>query len=222
MIATVLAVLFRRLFGRKKFSSWSLSTELVWATTRLTLTSSNRYGLPWLQNLSTKFIPKPKLGDAVSITKESFLDHYYLKVEPKNLDFGATRTILYFHGGGFTIGSPEASLEFTSRLALETQAELIVPHYPLAPKYAYPAAHQYALALVEEFTQTTGKPLFLAGDSAGAALVLASFTKLSTAQQKRIRGTILISPWVKPLADGGSIVSNSRNDVGDREFVVAC
>ncbi len=222
MLSTSLGVLLNRLVGKKQHPNWDLSTELVWATTRLTLTSSNHYGLPWLKDLSVKFVPKPKLADQVLIEKVDFLDQYYLKVRGKGNEEGKGKTLIYFHGGGYVIGSAEASLEFVTRLALETKATILVPAYPRAPEKTYPAAHQFAFDLVQATLSEASSPIVLAGDSAGAALVLSSFLNLSPTAQKQVSRCVLISPWIDPLAKGGSIDSNSQNDVGDRDFVVAC
>lgn len=223
MIGTVIFVLIKRLFGFKKLPGWNLSTEIIWATTRLTLLSSNEFGLSWLKTLSTKFSPKPKLAKSVIIEKLNSDNSYYLKICPKYSKAINNKLIIYFHGGGYVIGSPETSLEFTTRLSLESNAVIIAPSYPLAPESTYPMAHNSAYNFVQIMVETyPNYEIFLAGDSAGGALALSSFQNLSKEQKEKISGCILISPWIDPLDIGGSIESNSLNDVGDRNFTFSC
>lgn len=61
---------------------------------------------------------------------------YTPKGEEKN---SALPTILYLHGGGWCIGSPE-QYEMTNRkLALTTHARIICPRYRLCPEHPFPA-----------------------------------------------------------------------------------
>ncbi|BDS13717.1 alpha/beta hydrolase [Aureispira anguillae] len=211
----------KRLLGIKKRADWPLKTELLWATTRLTLLSSNKYGLAWLKNLSKSYSPKPIFAEKVSIDAVDSKVGSYLKIAP--IANAPQKLIIYFHGGGYVTGSPKAIVEFSSRLALKTAALVLTPFYPTAPEKTYPAAHQFASAFVQYvLTKYPNSTPFIAGDSAGAALALSAIKNLNCSLSKRLKGCILISPWVDPLAQKGSIQFNSKNDVGNREFVVAC
>lgn len=190
-------------------------------TTRTTLVASNDYGLEWLKKLSSNFSPKPQLATSVEMdTIETSIGNY-LKIQPKESASSKQVTIIYFHGGGYVTGSPKANIEFTTRLAIEASAELIVPFYPTAPEKTYPAAHQFTSELVELLLKEK-ENVYLAGDSAGATLVLSAMKKLPQNLFEQVKGCILISPWVEPLSNEGSVISNSKNDVGDRDFLVAC
>ncbi len=47
--------------------------------------------------------------------------------------------ILYMHGGAFVAGSPRTHRSITRRLCALTGAEVLVPHYRLAPEHPFPA-----------------------------------------------------------------------------------
>ena len=48
--------------------------------------------------------------------------------------------ILYFHGGGYVIGSAESSVPLAAELAQRTGAKVIAVDYRLAPENPFPAA----------------------------------------------------------------------------------
>lgn len=215
----VIKVIFSRIIGKKQAPTWNLSTELIWATTRYTLISSNQKGLPWLKKMGASYKPKPKLGKQVDIQEMGSDSGKYLFINPK--DIISERLIIYFHGGGYVTGSPRANIEFTTRLSIASSAKLVSPFYPTAPEARYPAAHRFAHQLVADIlNEHPTKEIYLAGDSAGAALVLSAIKALNNPQ--KIHGCILISPWTEPTAVGGTIDSNSRSDVGDQAFLQAC
>ena len=221
IIVAIFALLFRRLIGKKKNPNWDLKTELIWKTTRLTILSSNRYGLVWFKGLSRNYKPKPQLKDQVEIKENETETGSYLHIKPKEID--NNKIIIYFHGGGYVTGSPNANIEFTTKLASQSESELIVPFYPTAPEQTYPAAHQFSLSFIQNILNDFGnKEIYIAGDSAGAGLVLSSIINLNNSDFDKIKGCILISPWVEPLSTVGTIQTNVMNDVGDKDFLFAC
>ncbi len=87
-----------------------------------------------------------------------------------------TATVVYFHGGGWTVGDIDTHLGHARRIC--TQADMVVVSvgYRLAPEHRFPAAFDDAVAAVEWAAQRTeqlgGEPgrLIVAGDSVGAQL----------------------------------------------------
>lgn len=88
---------------------------------------------------------------------------------------GAGRgAVLYAHGGGFAFGTPETHRRIGHVLARETGLPVLMPDYRLAPEHPYPAGLKDVIACLRAAFTATGLPpgpLFVAGDSAGAALV---------------------------------------------------
>jgi acetyl esterase len=80
----------------------------------------------------------------------------------------SARWIVYFHGGGWTMGSIRESDWWTRRLASALGANVVSVDYRLAPENPYPAALEDAdAALAWVCRQAGGAPVIVAGDSAG-------------------------------------------------------
>ena len=80
----------------------------------------------------------------------------------------STRWIVYFHGGGWTMGSINESDWWVRRLAAALDANVVSVDYRLAPENPYPAALEDAdAALAWVSSQACGAPVIVAGDSAG-------------------------------------------------------
>jgi len=119
-----------------------------------------------------------------------------------------SRTILYFHGGGYVIGSPESHQALTSHLAAAANATVHSVAYRLAPEHPYPAALDDAVAVYEALIDAGTDPvsIILAGDSAGGGLALAA---LLTARERQLpypAGAVLLSPWLDLTQSGLSVI----------------
>ncbi|MBV9593100.1 MAG: alpha/beta hydrolase [Actinobacteria bacterium] len=96
-------------------------------------------------------------------------------------------TVVYFHGGGWTLGGIDTHLGHARRIC--TQAEMVVVSvgYRLAPEHRFPAAFDDAVAVTESVAtrlDELGAPgrLIVAGDSVGGQLAA------SVALDRRDRG----------------------------------
>ncbi|KAA0969098.1 alpha/beta hydrolase [Aureimonas fodinaquatilis] len=101
--------------------------------------------------------------------------------------------VVFVHGGGFAFCSPATHARFARMLAVESGLTVIVPEYRLAPEHPFPAGlmdtistFRHAHALASRVSGMSEGPVFLAGDSAGANLALA--TMLHEQQQQRVAG----------------------------------
>ena len=89
---------------------------------------------------------------------------------------GPFPVVVYFHGGGWTIGSIESHDPVTRRMAFEAKAVVVSVEYRLAPEHKFPAAAEDSLAAFEWVAKNAasinGDParLAVAGDSAGGNL----------------------------------------------------
>ncbi|MEV8358391.1 alpha/beta hydrolase [Microbacterium sp. NPDC076895] len=80
-------------------------------------------------------------------------------------------TLLFFHGGGWVIGSVNTYDRLMRELAATSRARVISVDYRLAPEHAFPAAHDDARsALAWVATAYPDSPIGVAGDSAGGNL----------------------------------------------------
>jgi acetyl esterase/lipase len=87
--------------------------------------------------------------------------------------------IVYFHGGGYALGSASASVALASELGRRAKARAISVDYRLAPEHPHPAAVDDALAayrgLLDE--DQPASRIAVAGESAGAGLTLATSSR---------------------------------------------
>ena len=92
--------------------------------------------------------------------------------------------MLYLHGGGFVIGSPETHDRLTRELAAGTSARVLSLDYALAPEHPYPAGLDdcvdAARWLGDHGREIGIDParMTIAGDSAGANLAAATVLRL--------------------------------------------
>ncbi len=106
--------------------------------------------------------------------------------------------IIYFHGGGWTIGDLETHHPFCLLLASRTQCSLMSVAYRLAPEHPFPAAHNDAMEAsrwiidnLNALAPNNGE-VVLAGDSAGGNLTLATAARMP--DEPRLRGCLMIYP----------------------------
>lgn len=92
--------------------------------------------------------------------------------------------LLYLHGGGYVSGSGANYLPLAACLSAAAQCAVLLPDYRLAPEYPFPAAiedcvraHECMLAS-GPLGAAPARATFIAGDSAGGGLVLATLLAL--------------------------------------------
>ncbi|KVC47988.1 alpha/beta hydrolase [Burkholderia ubonensis] len=111
-------------------------------------------------------------------------------------------TVLFFHGGGFVVGSLDSHALITARLAADTGLAVIAVDYRLAPEHPAPAALDDCVAVARAALAERlpfgpcARPLTLAGDSAGGMLAAAVATALRDAGEVGIDGVALVYPML--------------------------
>lgn len=108
---------------------------------------------------------------------------------------GEAATVLYLHGGGFRMGSPEAYTAYAARMAAGAGVQLVLPRYRLAPEHPFPAGLRDVAAVYAELSARRSGPVIVAGDSAGAALATA-VASISVSRNAPVSGLMLLSPWL--------------------------
>lgn len=112
------------------------------------------------------------------------------------------KTIVYFHGGGWVVGSIESHDEVARLLCKNANANVISVDYRLAPEYPYPAAIEDGLQVVtqmiDDYLGLSMSKFYLAGDSAGAQIALEVAKRLSKPNLSQLKGLILIYPALDP------------------------
>lgn len=129
-------------------------------------------------------------------------------------------TVLYLHGGGYTVGSPTTHRALAAVLAREIGCRVHVPDYRLAPEHPFPAALDDAEAAFLDLVATGYRPdrIAVAGDSAGGGLSLALALRLRDRHGITPAALGLIAPW----ADPNEIPERSRDLVINKPWSRAC
>jgi monoterpene epsilon-lactone hydrolase len=104
--------------------------------------------------------------------------------------------LFYLHGGGYTMGSIQTHFPFVSQLASRVGCRALLVDYRRAPEFPFPAALEDALTAYQwMLAENPGSRIVVAGESAGAGLLLSMLMSLSD-QSELPRACFLLSPWV--------------------------
>lgn len=127
-----------------------------------------------------------------------------------------TSLIVYFHGGGFCVGSIAIMDNVARELAAACDATVISVEYRLAPEHPYPAGlddcervTRWVLQNRDRYT-AADTPVLLAGESAGGNLAAALSLRLRDAGvtgEGGVAGQVLIYPGT--AGDGSAMPSRS-------------
>lgn len=125
----------------------------------------------------------------------------------------ADRCVLYFHGGGYCIGTAALYRDFLWRMAGAAGAQVFYFDYRLAPENPFPAALDDAIAayrwLASRFDR---RHIVFAGDSAGGGLLLATMLRLRDEGAQLPRAAAALSPWTDLTLTGESMRANAEAD----------
>jgi acetyl esterase len=139
-----------------------------------------KVALPEIGGFEKFTIPGP--GGSLSI------HHYQPKQTP------ARGAVVYFHGGGWVIGTPEFSEGLCRILVNASGCEIFSVDYRLAPEHPFPAPIEDAYAAVTWAAKRSTAPLFVGGDSAGGNLAAACAIRAREAGGPRLSGQMLFYP----------------------------
>ncbi|WP_134323769.1 alpha/beta hydrolase [Cumulibacter soli] len=122
--------------------------------------------------------------------------------------------MLYFHGGGYCIGSLATHRSMCGALAEAAEVTVIAVDYRLAPEHPFPAAYHDALAAYQALTESplADKHVIVAGDSAGGGLALATILGAANAGLREPSCGVLISPMTNLSVGGGSYLTRADDD----------
>ena len=134
------------------------------------------------------------------------------------------KAVLYFHGGGFRIGSVASHRDLIAQIAIASGCRVLAINYRLAPEHRYPAALDDAQAAYDWMLGQGFEPgnIAFAGDSAGGTLVLAALVSLRERRLPLPAAAVLMSPWTDLAATGASYVSRAEADpIHQRPMILA-
>ena len=134
------------------------------------------------------------------------------------------KAILYFHGGGFRVGSVSSHRGPIAQIADASGCRVLAINYRLAPEHRFPAALDDVLAaygwMLEQGLQPSN--VAFAGDSAGGNLALSAMLSLRDRGLPLPAAALLMSPWTDLAATGASYVSRAEADpIHQRSMILA-
>ena len=140
--------------------------------------------------------PNEKISfNNIFINKEKsvFIKEY----QPFNTKYD--QTLLFFHGGGYALGSVETHHNFVASMSLFLGIKVYSLEYSLSPENKFPNALEDAkkayLMILQEFEN---KKILLCGDSAGAHLAASLSYDLDQSNIPTPLAQVLIYPMVSP------------------------
>jgi len=158
----------------------------------------------------TPLLGAPPVG--VTISRETLAGRNSERYTPIGAPSDAV--VLFFHGGGYCIGSLNTHRSFVARLAEASGVSWIAFDYRLAPEHRFPGAVDDAVAayraLLREGYATNR--IVMAGDSAGGGLVLAAIAALRDSGDPLPAAGVCLSPWTDLAMTGASIDSKAPED----------
>ena len=108
-----------------------------------------------------------------------------------------TRVLLYFHGGGYVLGSLNTHRSLVGSLAQRCGLNALTINYRKAPDHPFPAALDDAKRAYRWLLRHGHRPedVVVAGDSAGGGLALALLLALRDAGEALPAAGVGLSPW---------------------------
>lgn len=127
---------------------------------------------------------------------------------------GDAPVLLYFHGGGYLVGSPVSHRHLTARIALAARSRVLSVDYALAPEQPFPAAVTDGLKAYRWLLERGHAPetIAIGGDSAGGGLTVATLLAARDGGLPMPAAATLISPWTDLTCSTGSYVSCAHLD----------
>ena len=124
-------------------------------------------------------------------------------------------TMLYLHGGSYSVGSIHTHRELAARLSRATGTRVLPIDYRLAPEHPFPAALEDACAAYRWLLEQGCEPsrLVIAGDSAGGGLTLATLIALREAGDPLPAGAVCLSPWTDLTVSGDSHQTRAKDEL---------
>ena len=168
------------------------------------------FGYYMIMDIETK-IPQ-KANESCDIETKEFMSRKIFIIKPKTEQL-SKKVILYFHGGAYVAEATTLHWDFLEKLANDTKSTIVMPDYPLTPKYTYKDVFNMVEPLYKEIiSKVDGKNLVMMGDSAGGGITLALAEKISQNNIQLPSKTILISPWLDVTLTNEKIKEVQKND----------
>jgi len=121
-----------------------------------------------------------------------------------------TRALLYFHGGGFIMGSLDSDRALAAKVVRHTGVPAVLFEYRLAPENPYPAGLDDCVTAYRWLSsRIPPEKIVLMGDSAGAGLAISTLLRLRDQNIPFPAATVAVSPCLDLKA---SVAGRTKKD----------
>lgn len=124
------------------------------------------------------------------------------------------KLVLYFHGGGYVMGSCQAHRPVVSKFVQGSGISALVFDYRLAPEHPFPAALEDSVTAYRWMLAKGLSPshIVFVGDSAGGGLCLATLIALRHQGIPLPAAAVALSPWTDLKCTGKSFETKAKAD----------
>ena len=157
--------------------------------------------------------PKKKIAEC-KIHTYTYRERNVFTITQKNGEESDNQKyIIYFHGGSYVAEATQNHWDFLENIVKDTGYTVIMPDYPLTPKYHYQDVYNMIEPLYKEIVENVGSTnVILMGDSAGGGLALGLYEKMAEETVELPVKTILISPWLDVRLENKKIQEIEKRD----------
>ena len=176
---------------------------------QLFLAKFHRFIVEYLADFEQKHSPIPKAIKCEQVDAGGVPAEW--QIVPDAIE---DRILLYFHGGGYIMGSPNFRRLLTVELGTATKMRVLSVDYRLAPEHPYPAGlddcvSAFSWLLSKGFNN---KNIFIAGDSAGGYFTIMTLVNLRDDGVALPAGAICLSPATDLGRTSKSYINNAPTD----------
>lgn len=164
----------------EEFTAWNINEmihpklkEYLMAKPERIITKETLPDLRKALTIPTESLPKNERVDVRNVITESGLRIRIYTPKKEKQEYPG---LLWIHGGGHIMGSPEGNEDLSLRIADELECIVAAPAYRLTPEYPYPADIEdcyEALVWMTENLPVRKDKIAVAGQSAGGGLAAA-------------------------------------------------
>mgnify|MGYP003645724658 FL=1 len=132
------------------------------------------------------------------------------------------RVLLYFHGGGYKMGSVVSHHDLMVRISAASNCQVLGVNYRMCPEHPFPAPIEDAVTVYKALLKKgfSADHLALAGDSAGGGLAAGALLALRDESLPLPAAAVLISAWLDMTLSGESYETRAKSDPIHQRFML--
>ncbi len=156
--------------------------------------------------------PTKELVQTCNIKQQQYENRTVFIISPKREKTSDT-LIFYLHGGAYVAEMSKNHWNFIQSVVQDTGATVVLPDYPLTPKYNYKDVFNMIEPIYKKMIQKVeSKNIIVMGDSAGGGMALALCENLQKQEIIQPNQIILISPWLDVTLQNSKIDEVQNKD----------